>query len=272
MSAKANVNLGNIQKTLLLPLWGRAAETKKEHPLLIDNTAAEIIEKLDFDFSAISSNINILTQTAWISRSIITDAVLNEFMQKHPSATVVNIGCGMDTTFDRVDNGSISWYDLDMPDVISLRRNFISETERRVFIASSFLDDDWLNQLTVTDNVIFIACGVFYYFDENDIKSFLIKIADRFPGCELLFDASSPTGIRVANKKVIEAGGMDEKSYLKWGLEDPLLITKWHDSIYIIKNYSFFRGIKGLPFKTKIGGLFSDLLKIMYMLHLEIKK
>ena len=239
MSSQTEVELGIIQKTLLLPLWGRAAETKKEHPRLVDNTAVEIVEKLNYNFSTISENVHILTKTAWISRSIITDSVLKSFMEKHPSTTIVNIGCGMDTTFERVDNGSVLWYDLDMPDVISLRQNFISETDRRKFISSSFLDNEWLNQITIKDNVFFAACGVLYYFNENEIKDFFIRLADKFPGCEILFDASSPTGVRAANKKVIEAGGMDEKSYLKWGLEDPAVITGWDNRISILTSIPF---------------------------------
>jgi len=270
MSSQTEVELGIIQKTLLLPLWGRAAETKKEHPRLVDNTAVEIVEKLNYNFSTISENVHILTKTAWISRSIITDSVLKSFMEKHPSTTIVNIGCGMDTTFERVDNGSVLWYDLDMPDVISLRQNFISETDRRKFISSSFLDNEWLNQITIKDNVFFAACGVLYYFNENEIKDFFIRLADKFPGCEILFDASSPTGVRAANKKVIEAGGMDEKSYLKWGLEDPAVITGWDNRISIFNKYSFFKDVSGLPFKIRLGGFFSDMLKIMYMLHLKI--
>ena len=44
MSEKVVLDLGHAQKTLFLPLWGRAYETKKTHPLPVDKTALEIKE------------------------------------------------------------------------------------------------------------------------------------------------------------------------------------------------------------------------------------
>jgi O-methyltransferase involved in polyketide biosynthesis len=116
-----------VQKTLLLPLWGRAVETRKSHPLLEDRAAARIIDSIDYDFSTIAGNINPVTQYAWIARSIHIDRTIRRFLRDYPKATVVNLGCGLDTTYDRVDNGSLHWYDLDLPDVIELRRRFVQE-------------------------------------------------------------------------------------------------------------------------------------------------
>ena len=164
MSEKVVVDLGNVQKTLFLPLWGRACETKKIDPLLVDKTALEIIEKVDFDFSTITRNISELSQIAWIMRSICVDGVIARMLEKYPKATIVNIGCGLDTTFDRIDNGHLFWYDLDLPDVIELRKRFIKENDRRKTLSTSFLEESWLKEITVGDNVLFIAAGVFYYF------------------------------------------------------------------------------------------------------------
>ncbi len=100
MSEKIIVELGNVQKTLFLPLWGRAVESKKEKPLLVDKTALQIIEAVDYDFFTLTKNISDLTQSAWIMRSICVDEVVRAFLEKYPKGTIVNIGCGLDTTFD----------------------------------------------------------------------------------------------------------------------------------------------------------------------------
>jgi len=118
MPENINIELKDVQLTLLLPLWGRAVETQKKHPKLIDNSAAEIISRLDYDFTTIASNIHPVTQHEWIARSIHIDKTIREFLVKYSKATIVNVGCGLDTTFNRVDNGSLFWYDLDLPDVI----------------------------------------------------------------------------------------------------------------------------------------------------------
>jgi O-methyltransferase involved in polyketide biosynthesis len=89
--------------------------------LLVDQVAVRAIDTMDYDFSTIAANINPITRAAWIVRSLHADAALRAFLREHPSATVVNLGCGLDTTFARVDNGTVTWYDLDLPDVIELR-------------------------------------------------------------------------------------------------------------------------------------------------------
>jgi O-methyltransferase involved in polyketide biosynthesis len=271
MSEKIAVDLGNVQKTLFLPLWGRAFESQKENPLLVDKTALEIIDKVDYDFSVMARKISELTRIAWIMRSICVDEVIEAFLGKYPMATIVNLGCGLDTTFDRVDNGTLVWYDLDLPDVISLRRRFSKETERRRFISASFLESNWLNEIQVAENVLFIAAGVFYYFEENEVKGFLVRLADSFPGSEIVFDVSSPYGIKLANKMVITNSGLDEKSFLKWGLESTKSISAWDKRFRILNTYYYFgQKARPLKLKTRLLGFISDFLKLQYMVHLEM--
>jgi O-methyltransferase involved in polyketide biosynthesis len=271
VSDKIAIELGNVQKTLFLPLWGRAFESKKGRPLLVDKTALAIIEAVDYDFSTIAKNISELTQIAWIMRSVCVDQVVRAFLARYPRATLVNIGCGLDTTFNRVDNGSLTWYDLDLPDVISLRKRFIQETERSKFISASFLDASWLKEIKVVEQVLFIAAGVFYYFEEDEVKGFLMRLADLFPGSEILFDVSSPYGVRVANRMVIQRSGLDEKSFLKWGLASTQAIATW-DRRFRLVNTLYYFGKRGraLSLKNRLFGLLSDALQVQYMVHLEM--
>jgi O-methyltransferase involved in polyketide biosynthesis len=273
MSEKVNVDLGSVQRTLLLPLWGRAVETQKKNPILIDQTALEIINNINFDFSTIAKNINPITQYAWIARSIHNDRTIKHFLSKFPKATIVNLGCGLDTIFERIDNGSILWYDLDLPDVINLRNQFIHETDRRKFIECSIFDESWFQQINYDNGVLFITTGVLYYFDEEQIKHFFNKIAEYFPNSEIFFDAATPLGVRVSNKKVIEASGLDDKSHLKWGIRSASELEEWNNKFEILEEYPMFKNVKkGLTFDKKLGTLISDLLKIMFMVHLRFNK
>jgi O-methyltransferase involved in polyketide biosynthesis len=271
MSEKITIDLGHVQKTLFLPLWGRAVESQKEKPLLVDQTALRIIRAVDYDFSTLTDNLSDLTQMAWIMRSLCLDETVRAFLQKYPRGTIVNIGCGLDTTFDRIDNGSVLWYDLDLPDVIDLRRHFIKETDRRKFVTASFLDECWLNDIRVTDQVLFIVAGVFYYFEESEVRDFLVRLADRFPGCEIMFDASSPYGIKTANRMVIKRSGLDEKSFLKWGLKNAETLTTWDPRFQVLNTHYYF-GSNGhhLGFRLRLIGWISDRMKIQYMVHLRM--
>lgn len=273
MMEKIKVELGEVQKTLLLPLWGRAVESQKEDPRLVDGMAVEIINKIDHDFTTIAKNISWLSQFSWVARSLHVDNTILGFIKNNPKATIVNIGSGLDTTFERIDNGQIIFYDLDLPDVINLRKKFFRENERRKTISSSLFEDKWLSQLQIKDGILFIAAGVFYFFDEKQIKDFFILIADHFPGCEIFFDSASPLGVKIANKKVLKKGGMDETALLKWGIKSAKSIEKWDNRIQLVEEFPMFEGMKtGLPFKMKYGLWMSDLLKIMSMVHLRIGK
>ena len=266
------IELGDIQKTLLFPLWGRAIESKKSEPLLVDKTAVNIIESIDYDFSTFLKELSDISKLGWVFRSLLMDGIIKQFCTKHPKATIVDIGCGLDTTFERVDNGLIRWYDLDLPDTIELRKKFFNENDRRQFIAGSFLDSGWLKNLIIDDNVLFVAAGVFYYFEEEQIKIFFRRIAEMFPGSEMVFDASSPFGIKMANKMVIKKGGMDERSFLKWGIKKAKDMEMWDNRIIVLSEEPFFKKIQArTKMKTKIQLFFSDLTKIQYMVHLRMK-
>jgi O-methyltransferase involved in polyketide biosynthesis len=269
-TGKINIDLANVQKTLLLPLWGRAAETRKKNPMLVDTAAVDIIDRIDYDFSTIANSMSPITQLAWVVRCLHIDRTIKRFLQTHPKATVVNIGCGLDTTFQRLDNGSLAWYDLDLPDVIALRKRLIPEADRCHCIASSFFDDSWPGRLKIDNGLFFIAAGVLYYFEETEIRDFFLKLARAFPGGEFIFDAASPLGVRVANKKVIAAGGMDEHSILKWGVRSIGDIAHWDDRITILDHYPMFRHMKrAMSIKNTYGTFWSDLLKIMSMVHVR---
>lgn len=271
MSERITVDLGNVQKTLFLPLWGRAFESKKARPLLVDPTAVAILEKVDVDFATMATSLSKVTQAAWIMRSVMVDETIHSFLQKFPHATIVNIGCGLDTTFDRVDNDLLTWYDLDLPDVIALRRKFIPEADRRKYIAASFLDDGWIPTIRVAENVLFVAAGVFYYFEAAEIRRFLLNLTGCFPGSEIIFDVCSPYGVKVANKMVIQRGGLDERSFLKWGLDDPRSLLAWDNRIHLLQAlYYFGSKARSLDLSTRLIGWYSDRLKIQYMLHLRL--
>lgn len=263
--------LGSVQKTLLLPLWGRAVETRKAHPLLVDRTAVDAVAAIDYDFSTIASNIGFISQLAWIVRSLHADRTIREFLVRHPDATIINLGCGLDTTFERVDNGRLRWYDLDLPDVIELRKKCIPERDRTRMLACSVLDDAWMRQIEIVDSIFFLASGVFYYFEGAQIKALLIQLANRFPGNEILFDACTPRGVSVANRKVIKAGGMDESAILRWGLQRAQDLEQWDSRIVVLAEYPLFRNMKhGLSIKEKWGTFLSDRLRIMSMVYLRL--
>ncbi len=267
---KIKVELGDIQRTLFMPVWARAIETRKKNPVLFDKSALEIIESVDFDFEIMDNNIPEISQISWIARCKRYDLVIEDFIRRYPHGTIVNIGCGLDTTYERINNSSVLWYDLDLPDVIDLKRKFVNETGNRIFLSCSFSDTEWFDQIRIIEKVLFISAGVFVYFEETEIKDFILNVADRFNDSEMFFDVTSPKGVEIANQ-VIHKSGIAPGSFFKWGLKDKAIIPSWDARIHLSNTYYTFK-IEGLGLNEANQAIanISDSLDIQYMVHLKI--
>jgi O-methyltransferase involved in polyketide biosynthesis len=271
MEQKTSIKIGTVQETLLLPLCGRAMETKKDNPRLIDEKAVEITEKLDYDFTTIIENMNPMSQIAWVARSLHTDHMILDFLEEHPEATIVNIGCGMETSFNRVDNGRLLFYELDLPEVIEMRKSFIEDSDRHVSIASSFLDFSWFDKITVKDGLLCVAGGVFMYFTEEEMKAFFIAMADHFGKSSFFFDALSRFGLKMGSRQVLKKGGMDNFQG-GWAMRPVKSPEKWDPRISVVDTFPMYRGVKkGQPFSTRMPLTFIDALRVGIMVQLRIE-
>jgi O-methyltransferase involved in polyketide biosynthesis len=266
------INLKGVQETLLLPLWGRAIETKKEKPLLVDNEAVRMIDSLDYDFSQIQQKVNPLSRAAWVARSIYFDKKIIEYQSQNSNGTIINIGCGLDTTYERVQNGKTKWFELDFPEVIEARKKLINESPNRIFLPYSVFDQLWYSKIENKKDVFIMIAGVIYYFNENEVKSLFKSFQTEFDRCTIVFDYSSIKGKKIANKKVIEDGGMDKSAYLQWGIDNIYEIEEWNSSIVVNENINMFAEHRTkVPFMKRIGMWISDSLAVMSLAKITIK-
>ena len=126
-----------------------------------------------------------------VARTKQFDDKIKAYITEHPQASVVNLGAGLDATFYRVDNGSIHWYDLDLPAAIDIRRQFFPEPDRVTYIPKSLLDPSWCKDINTENGVFMIAEAVFQFFDEAQMRQFFSMLADNFPGGEIVFTTPS---------------------------------------------------------------------------------
>lgn len=249
---KIKVDLQNVHETLLLPLWGRAEEAKMKESVLNDRKAAELIGMIDYDFSKFHSQIRRFQILALAIRAREFDSIIRDFIQRHPRATIVNIGAGLDTTFFRVNNGKIKWYDLDVPQVIHLRRELMPENCEEDFISKSMFDESFLNDIEQPqDGILFLAGGVLMYFDEEKVRKFLSMLSRRFPGGEIVFDTIASAGIRLASRMVQKSGIYGAE--MKWGIRRTAELENWGIGLKLMESYP-------IGYKTRIfpsWGIFS---------------
>jgi O-methyltransferase involved in polyketide biosynthesis len=227
-----SVQLSSLEKTLVVPLWHRAQASKAHPELLNDVKAIELVNHLEYDFSIFEQRFTNEDSFRSAARARQFDDKLRTYISAHPDASIVNLGAGLDTAFYRVDNGSIEWYDLDLPNVIALRKQLLPEADRVKYIAKSLFDMSWCADLDYTDNGIFIvAKGILWFFDEAEIKRFFSSLADALPGAELICEASSKLGASIVND-LLKSVEMDVE--VKWELEDARVITQWDNRLKLI--------------------------------------
>ena len=164
MADKRQVRLGAVQETLFITLAARAHQTQRKHPVLRDPKAVELLQSIDYDAAKYGRGAG---GSVTVLRTAIIDFWVREFLAAHPAATVVELGTGLNTRFERVDNGQVHWFDLDLPDTIELRRTFFADTGRRRMVAASVLDEDWLPAVAQSQGpYFFVAEGVLVYLPE----------------------------------------------------------------------------------------------------------
>lgn len=188
MADRQPVTLGEVQETLLIPLYGRAVETGKKRGLLRDHKAVEMVEAIDYDFARFDGGPSLL---GVVLRTCIFDVWVRSFLSEHPAGTVVEIGSGLNTRFERVDNGVLSWIDLDLPDAMALRRRFFAEFPRRRMLPVSVLDESWVRTVKTSPGPYFFAAeAVLAFLSEHEVRQALALIAGHFPGSRIAFDTS----------------------------------------------------------------------------------
>ena len=185
------VNLEGVARTLLVPLACRAIDTIRADAILHDPRAVEVYNALG-GTSDFLMGIRGHDLTTIVMRARQFDTYARDFLARHPDGLVVDLGCGLDTRFDRLDDGNLFWLGVDLPEVIELRRKVLPDMERCKTIAQSMLELSWLDEVTQLNKpVIFLAEGVFPYFSTADVKPMVMAMAARFPNGELVFDAAS---------------------------------------------------------------------------------
>ncbi len=233
MPAHAIRNLNAVSQTLLIPLYIRAMESERPDALIRDPKAAELVGQLDYDFSGVQRPKN--EQVSFLLRMREFDRLALTFLTEHPDGVIVDLGCGLNTRFERIDNGQVEWYGIDLPEVIELRKELLDETPRNHLIGCSVLDFSWMDALNgqAGKHILFLAEAMLVYLEETDVKRLVQALAERFPGVELACDAYSPVVIRFHPAP-------PDMPRPRWGLKDDRDVEAWTPGNRLLNQWYYF--------------------------------
>lgn len=235
----------NISETLLIPLYMRAKESSRgEDAIVHDPVAQTLVRQIEYDYSKFDTAK--MSEIGCAIRCRFFDDMVKTFVLTHRNPVIINIGCGLDARCQRTVEGEtgVSFYSLDLPDTIKLRRRFIPEASNEIYISESMFDTGWMKYIKKKHpegDILIIAEGVIMYFDEMILKQFFNDLCANLKNAEIWFDTMGSLGIKKQNK---HDALKNMEATFKWGINNGKTLESWNQHLHLIKQVSpgsFFR-------------------------------
>ena len=261
---KHKIEKNTVQETLVIPLYSRKLCTELYPNLFQDETAVRLIDRIDYDFSEAEKNSRGLMQRfgsleVAMRQNDLAFEVRN-YLKSHPNAAVVNLGCGLDSTGRSCDNGSCKIYNLDFPNVITVRNELLPAGDREQNIPCDLKDTAWFSEIDASSGAVFFASGVFYYFLTEQVKALVQAMADAFPGGVLVFDAANRTAVKMIAKTWLKSAKIQDVGAYFAVSDAPQEIGAW-DSRLQVSSRGYMLGYNDLR-DPSVSGFFRLLAKV----------
>ncbi|MFV1366391.1 class I SAM-dependent methyltransferase [Mycolicibacterium elephantis] len=179
--------LTGVSETALLTLNGRAHQARHPKAIIDDPMAIRLVEAIDFDFDKFGRRGQEMAL-----RSLAFDQAAIEYLSAHPSATVVALAEGLQTSFWRLTKAlpeaDFRWITVDFEPIIALRKQLLPSSPRITDIAQSALDYGWMDAVDTSSGVFITAEGLLMYLQPEEAMGLITQCANRFPGGQMIFD------------------------------------------------------------------------------------
>lgn len=230
--------LNGSAETMLQSFYARAMYSKNPKNRFKDTKAEKIVSKLDYDFSKAGKDYAM--SGGVIARTVVFDELVGDFIRKYPDCTVVNIACGLDTRFYRMDNGKITWYNLDLPETIQVRDSVYQENGRVSTIGCSAFDPAWADEVKVRGKMLFIIEGLTMYLAAEQVKKMLGIIKDHFDNAYVMMECMCP---KFVGKEKVEKSIQSTGAVFTWGANSFDELGDIGDGYRKVKDDNILRGM-----------------------------
>lgn len=246
---KYHIEKNTVQETLIIPLFARKVCSEQYPTLFSDPEAERICALLDYDFASrerkMRSAVGRFGALEVAQRQYDLAWEVRDYLKTHPKAAVVNLGCGLDDTFRKVDNGTCCGYNIDLPDVIAVRNELLPAGAREENVGCDLNDFSWMDRIDGAKGAVFFAAGVFYYFKTEDVRRIFAELARRFPGGVLAFDSCNRRGAKLMTKTWLHEAGIRDVDAL-FSLENPASLRAWSTDFASATAKSYMRGYRDI--------------------------
>ena len=247
--------IGDVAATSLITLYCHAIETCSDNPILADVKSVEIAAELDKTLSCSEQPLARALVSRTLDKNLVIhiairakkyDEYVRGFLSRYPDGVIVNIGCGLDSRFLRIDNGRVVFYDLDLPEIIAIKKDFFTENERYHLVASSVLDYGWMAPVNRHKGpFLFMAEGVFMYLDGEEVRSLVLEIKKTFPGSELVCEVENSFWLGSLTKKMVACKlqrqfHLGKDALFRSGIRDSREMEQWQSGMQFLDDWSYF--------------------------------
>lgn len=214
---KVRVDLSGAAQTMLTTLYLKALDADFDRPILGDPFAKDAVDRLDYDWPELGP-VGKWAPLVTV-RTAQYDIWARQFLAAHPHATVIHLGCGLDSRVFRLDPGpGVQWYDIDYPAVIALREKVYPSRPQYHLIATSATDASWLDSIPADRPVLLLAEGISMYLTADDGLALLQRVVDRFGCGELQIDFYNWLAVRSQKTHRLQR---QSGSKLHWAVNSP---------------------------------------------------
>lgn len=262
-----------VANTLFVPLVARIAVSKEFPEYFVDQKALELESYLPEDAAKGSSQY---TNMASVARYYNMDKMVTAFAGKYTECNVVYLGAGLETAYDRMYDQlpGIHWYECDLPEVIEARRKVFGQREHETTIPGDMFKMEWAKEVDDSLPALLVISGVFQYFHEEEVIGFIRKCSTAFPGAEMIFDATSKSGLLYTNWFIKRTGNTSALMY--FGIDDSKEFAQKCGAV-LLEERSFFPDAlrmlgKKLNLVTRISMNIAERNKQAKILHLKLEK
>ncbi|MDO5695236.1 MAG: class I SAM-dependent methyltransferase [Eubacteriales bacterium] len=222
--------LDGIETTLLSTVAGRAISSKKGR-WIHDPVSEELYERLS---PYMEEKYNKRGLNGVALRCKLFDDWIRDFLSSAPDAVCIYAGAGLDPRFQRVDNGRLLWYNVDLKDAIGFRNHLLPESERERNIEGDVFDTGWLAEIKEGNRpVLIIMEGMLQYFTSEEVAKVLKNLADRFSGARIIIDILSDDFL--VDEKMVKRMSPAGTTF-QWGVHHPSEVTAL-DGRYRLKRH-----------------------------------
>jgi len=245
--------LNTVSETALITLKSRAVETLKESPFIADPHSLELIDRLrSMGLSAVQQKHlerkPPVTLSSYIAlRARKYDAHARTFLREHPDGLVISLGAGFDTRFWRISAEADNYIEVDLPEVVSVKKEVLGTKLVYELIGCSVLEDTWMEHLAARqkENILFLAEGLLMYLPEKKVIELFQKLASNFKNSQLVFEVVNRKYTRGFRKKMVESkmkrrGGSAAGASYSYGITQGKDIEAYADNLKVLEEWSYF--------------------------------